>query len=289
MTIKYPKLHNRAFSMVTMSLLAVSCLAYGQELGQNDRKQENIESQKNYLSIQEFVDQIDKIITQKEPLTLDEYNEILSAFDGFPKDIKDFFQSEQNNLSQQEFMLQITNLLTKDNLLSDQQLLDLLKITKSKLTMLRTTKSFNKKHWSLPGFFMNFYPVLAVDANVNKEVDVDISVTMAKLASNFLASLKEDTKSILEMENKKLKRIPKYDIVSIDSQETYLHIIERAIRINLFKITNLLYYASETGDYSLFLEEIIRTRANYDAVYFPGTKDSLDKIDKYIAQRHGIQ
>ena len=39
MTIKYPKLHNRAFNMVAMSLLAISCLAYGQELGQNERKQ----------------------------------------------------------------------------------------------------------------------------------------------------------------------------------------------------------------------------------------------------------
>jgi len=47
MTIKYPKLHNRAFNMVAMSLLAISCLncgkGSGSELGsgsgQNDRNQ----------------------------------------------------------------------------------------------------------------------------------------------------------------------------------------------------------------------------------------------------------
>jgi hypothetical protein len=76
MTIKYPKLHNRAFNMVAMSLLAISCLncGKGSGSGQNERNQENVESQKNDFSVQEFVDRIDKIIAQKEPLTSADVN-----------------------------------------------------------------------------------------------------------------------------------------------------------------------------------------------------------------------
>jgi predicted DNA-binding protein (UPF0278 family) len=76
---------------------------------------------------------------------------------------------------------------------------------------------------------------------------------------------------------------------SITLKEIHWVHLATSVKSDVSIITNLFNTGKETGNYEPFIKLIYSFRDNYEKIYFPGMKDSLDKIDKLLRETYKTQ